>query len=123
MTSRTAEEIERVVAALKEAAPELSTGAGFNIEPTHVEEALTEALDLESSTELVDRNLTAGEIVAALSQFDFARFRSRIVEEVVLAGIDYPFWCATAAHGAEDSQGRRSVGWFTAGYSEPSGFR
>jgi hypothetical protein len=67
-----------------ESSDALSTIVGRKLEYTHVEHALVEILRLDSSVEILGRNLNAEAVTSLLKGYDFNRLFPELIEIISL---------------------------------------
>lgn len=71
--------IRRLIQAAMESSDALSARSGRKIEYTHIEQALVETLRLESSVELLGKNLTSEAVTSLLKSYDFNRLFPELI--------------------------------------------
>jgi hypothetical protein len=76
--------IRSLVEAATEAAENFKTKTGLPLEYAHIQDALIDALELESPEQLLGKELNAGAITAILEDYDFHRLFPRLLAVIRL---------------------------------------
>lgn len=77
--------IRALIQAAMESSDALSARVGRKLEYTHIEQALVETLRLDSSVELLRKNLTAEAVTSLLKGYDFNRLFPQLIEIISLS--------------------------------------
>ncbi|SRR6266567_1356033 len=78
------ESIRLLVEAAADAAKALSAKSGLPLECAHIQDALVEAMELDSPEELLEKELSADAITAILENYDFHRLFPKLIAVIHL---------------------------------------